>query len=113
MAAGPRSQESGVVFTSTIGTPLDGRNVTRRLQRLLEEAGLPRQTFHELRHGCASLLLALGVQPRVVMETLGHSGSAITTEVYSHVTAALQREAADRMDEFLIDMNGPEARETN
>ena len=101
LGAGPQWQDSGLVFTTAIGTPLDGRNVTRRLQRLLEEAGLPRQTFHALRHGCASLLLAQGVSPRVVMQTLGHTQSATTMEVYQHVSAALEREAADRMDAFL------------
>jgi integrase len=51
--------------------------------------------LHTLRHTCASLLLAQGVHPRVVMETLGHSGIAITTDIYSHVLPQQQREAAD------------------
>ena len=100
LASGSLWQHGDLVFTTAVGTPLDGRNVTRRLQHLLGEAGLPRQTFHALRHGCASLLTALGVHPRVVMETLGHRQSDITMEVYSHVSAALQREAADKLDEF-------------
>ena len=54
--------------------------------------------FYDLRHGCASLLLAEGVHPRVVMETLGHSGIGLTMNTYSHVSAALQREAANRID---------------
>ncbi|MEA2595408.1 MAG: hypothetical protein QOF01_1877 [Thermomicrobiales bacterium] len=51
-------QSFGLVFPSSRGTPLDGSNVTHRLQRLLEQSGLPRQRFHDLRHCCASLLLA-------------------------------------------------------
>lgn len=90
-----------LVFTTTVGTPMDGIAVTRRFQALLAEAGLPRQRFHDLRHACASLLLAQGVAPRVVMETLGHSQIALTMNTYSHVIPALGREAADRMDLML------------
>jgi integrase len=49
-------------------------------------------------HGAASLLLAKGVHPRVVMEMLGHSTIALTMNVYSHVIPELQREAADQME---------------
>jgi integrase len=90
-----------LVFTTTVGTPFDGISVTRRFQRILKAAGLPRQRFHDLRHACASLLLAQGVPARVVMETLGHSQISLTLNTYSHVIPALGREAASRMDEVL------------
>jgi integrase len=99
--AGSRWQEHGFVFTSTIGTPLNGSNVTHRFQLLLESAGLPRQRFHDLRHASATLLLAQGVSARVVMEILGHSQIALTMNTYSHVAPELQRDAADRMDSIL------------
>lgn len=57
--------------------------------------------LNDLRHSCASLLLAQGVHPRVVMETLGHSQIALTMNLYSHVIPSLQREAAAKMDEVL------------
>lgn len=101
LLAGSRWQESGLVFATAIGTPLDGRNVTRHFQKLLKDAGLPRQRFHDLRHTCASLLLSQGVHPRVVMETLGHSQFKLTMDTYSHVIPELQREAAGRIDEIL------------
>ena len=89
------------MFVTTHGTPLDGITITRRFQRILASAGLPRQRFHDLRHACASLLLAQGVPARVVMETLGHSQISLTMNTYSHVVPALQREAADRMEAVL------------
>jgi integrase len=64
-------------------------------------AGLPCQRFHDLRHACATLLLAQSVHPRVVMETIGHSQISMTLDTYSHVIPALQRDAADRMDAVL------------
>jgi integrase len=100
LLAGSRwhDDERGLVFTTTIGTPMDGIAVTRRFQALLLAAGLPRQRFHDLRHACASLLLAQGVSPRVVMEALGHSQISLTLNTYSHVIPALGRAAAEQMD---------------
>lgn len=57
--------------------------------------------FHDLCRACASLLLILGVHPRVVMETFGHSQISLTTNTYSHVLPMLQREAADKMEAVL------------
>jgi integrase len=51
-------QDSGLVFASTIGTPLEPSNVIGRLHKLLADTDLPRQRFHDLRHCAASLLLA-------------------------------------------------------
>ena len=102
-AAGPHwhADPRDLVFRTSIGTPLDGINVTRRFQALLRSAGLPHQRFHDLRHACASLLLTQGVAPRVVMETLGHSQIGLTMNTYSHVVPALGRDAAERMDALL------------
>ena len=101
LLAGTRWQETGFVFTSAVGTPLEGVNVTHRLQRALAAAGLPRLRFHDLRHTAASLLLAEGVPARVVMETLGHSQISLTLNTYSHVTKRLLGEAAAAMDRVL------------
>jgi integrase len=97
----PPDPFADLVFTTTHGTPLDGISVTRRFQRILAGAGLPHQRFHDLRHACASLLLAQGVSARVVMETLGHSEISLTLNTYSHVMPAVGREAARRMDDLL------------
>jgi integrase len=102
LLAGSQWEEKGFVFTSSRGTPLDGDNlISRPFRRVLQEAGLPPMRFHDLRHSCASLLLAQGVAPRVVMETLGHSRISVTLDTYTHVLPALQREAADAMDRAL------------
>lgn len=99
--AGHRWREHGLVFTTTIGTPLDARNVGRYLKETLAKLDLPHQRFHDLRHACASLLLGENVHPRVVMDLLGHSQISVTMNLYSHVMPAMQREAADRLDAVL------------
>ncbi len=83
------------MFATEHGTPLNGTSVTHRFQKLLQRAGLPRQRFHDLRHAAATVMLALNVSPRTVMETLGHSQIGTTLNVYAHVLPATQRAAAD------------------
>jgi integrase len=70
LVAGSRWREHGLVFPSSIGTPLHAASVTHRFQALLERVGLPQQRFHDLRHCAATLMLVQGVPMRVVMETL-------------------------------------------
>lgn len=98
LLAGARWQERRLVFTTREGQPLDARNVFRGFQRLLARAGLPHPRLHDLRHACATLLIAQGVHPCVMMEILGHSQISLTMNTYGHVTPALQQEAAGRMD---------------
>ena len=93
--------ETGLVFTTPIGTPLDGTAVTKGFHRLLERAGLPQRRFHDLRHSCATLLLVQGVSPRVVMDLLGHSQIGLTMNTYSHVIPDLRSDAARRMQDLL------------
>ena len=89
------------MLTSAIGTPLEPRNVTRQFKALLTAANLPDMRLHDLRHSCATLLLAQGVNPRMVMETLGHSQVSLTLNTYTHVLPALQRDAAAKIDALL------------
>jgi Phage integrase family len=67
----------------------------------LAAAKLPDMRLHDLRHSCATLLLAQGVNPRVVMETLGHSQVSLTLNTYSHVLPSLQQDAAARINKVL------------
>ncbi len=102
-AAGNRWVETGLVFATTEGKPLDGTAISKGFHRLLERAGLQQRRFHDLRHSCATLLLVQGVSPRVVMDLLGHSQIGLTMNTYSHVIPDLRRDAADRMQDLLGD----------
>ena len=99
---GPAWNESDLVFTSEIGTPLSATNLVRRsFRRLLERAGLPRIRFHDLRHTAATLLLGEGQHPKLVADMLGHSRISTTLDLYSHTTPAMHREAAEVLDALL------------
>jgi integrase len=93
LLAGDRWQESGLIFTSTVGTMMNPGNFYTRYRQALERAGLSDHTFHDLRHTASTLLVRQGVHPRVAMEILGHSQIAVTMDVYAHVVGDSMREA--------------------
>ena len=101
LQAGTEWQESGLVFTAPTGGPLSDRVVRNRFYRILEESGLRRQRFHDLRHSCASLMIAQGVQSREVMEQLGHSTIVMTLNRYAHIFREAQVETAKKMGQIL------------
>jgi integrase len=102
LAAGGDWKDSGLVFTTPIGTATGSRNASREFRAMLMGAGLPVIRFHDLRHTAATLLLAQGVDPRTIMETLGHSQISLTLNTYSHVLPVLRSHAAERMDAALL-----------
>lgn len=75
--------------------------VRREFARLLELAGLPHMRFHDLRHTFATLQLANNQPVKIVSEMMGHTRTAITQDLYTHVSAHMQRGAADALDELL------------
>jgi integrase len=98
---GEGNGEQELVFASEIGEPLDRYHVRRRFKALLRRAGLPQVRFHDLRHTCATVLLAKNVNPKIVSEMLGHATIAITLDTYSHVLPNMGDAAAGAMDDAL------------
>jgi hypothetical protein len=88
-----------LVFTTTIGTAIEPRNLSRHFEALREEAKVRKVRLHDLRHSCASLLFELGVPLRMVM--VGHSQISTTSDIYTHVMPAQYREVADTLDAWL------------
>jgi integrase len=83
----------------TVFTRPDGRwilpcKASQAFRRISERAGLPQIRLHDLRHTHATLLLASGVNPKVISERLGHQGISITLDIYGHVLPTMGREAA-------------------
>jgi integrase len=77
--------DNGLVFTTTIGTPLEAQKiVNRHFKPLLRRTGLPNIRWHDLRHTCATLLLGRGVHPKMVQHFIGHASIQLTLDRYSH-----------------------------
>jgi integrase len=86
-----------------VGNLINPSNLRQRsFAPLLKRAGLPRITFHDLRHTCASLLFQKNVHPKFVQELLGHASVAITLDTYSHMLPGMGGEAADAIGEALV-----------
>ncbi len=98
--AGTAWEDNGLVFPNQVGRPINPSNfMPRDFYPLLKRAGLPR---------AATLLLELGIHPKVVSEMLGHSQIGITLDLYSHVTATMQQQAVTALDDLFGDQHGPE-----
>lgn len=97
-------KEHGFLFPSEVGTAIPGRNLLRHFKAALKKAGLPESVrFHDLRHTCATFLIAQGTHARVVMEVLGHSQIGTTMNIYGHVASETQKTALSGLDFLLTD----------
>ncbi len=101
LKAGPLWQEHDYVFCTLLGTHLGPNHVVEELKKLLKEAALPDIRFHDLRHSAATLLLSLGVHPKVVQELLGYTQISMTMDIYSHVLPGMQEDAINRLHDAL------------
>lgn len=89
-----------LVFTGPAGQPRQARRVQEAFVVLLEQAGLPRIRFHDLRHTAASLLLAHRPDAKAAQELLGHSSVHLTLQTYQHVIDETRRKT--RQDQEAI-----------
>jgi integrase len=89
------------IITTEIGTKMDPLYWRRKHFKPLTDRIAPGATPHSLMHAFATIMLEEGVPLRVVSEQMSHSSTRITEQVYSHVTARLQREAGAAVERVL------------
>jgi integrase len=102
LAAGEKWQEHGLIFTTSLGTPIHPRNLLRDFKKLLRYVGLPTIRFHDLRHTAASLMLNNNIPPIVVSRRLGHARASITLDVYGHLIPSMHTDVADKIDDLMM-----------
>ena len=97
---GRPDEPDAFVFTSPEGSTLNHKNFYRRhFKPALAAAGLPAEMrFHDLRHTCAALCIALGAHPKAIQERLGHSSITVTLDRYGHLFP--------KLDELLTEGSG-------
>jgi integrase len=91
-----------LMFTSTIGTPLDPEDFGKRVSLITGEAGLGHWSIHELRHTCASLLIAAGAPLEAVSDQLGHASLHVTKDVYVHMLPGSREKTSKAMEDLLF-----------
>lgn len=93
--------ETGLMFTTGLGTFLDPRNVNRWMEQSVKRLGLADVSPHTLRHSAATFMLDAGVDMKVLQKVLGHSSFSITSDIYAHVAPVRQAEAMAKLAEAL------------
>jgi integrase len=88
-------EEHDLVFPNLSGGYLHPNHLGEAFRKLLKDAGLPPMHFHDLRHSAATILLAQGVNIKVIQQLLGHSDIAITLRVYGHLLPSMQGDAVE------------------
>ena len=91
---------NALVFSSPEGSTLNHKNFYRRhFKPAVLAAELPAEMrFHDLRHTCAALCIALGAHPKAIQERLGHSSSTVTLDRYEHLFPKLDETLTSRLD---------------
>jgi len=96
---GVRQSSDSLVCARADGAPMLPTSLTHEFAKVASRAAdVPRVRFHDLRHSHATQLLLAGVHPKIAQERLGHSSISVTLDLYSHVTATMQEEAASKLD---------------
>jgi integrase len=107
MQMGESWEDNNLIFPNAWGRFMATDYFVRHeFRRILEQAGLPRIRFHDLRHTFATLQLGNQQPIKIVSEMMGHTRTAITQDLYTHVSAQMQRRAADALDAVLRTNDG-------
>lgn len=101
LRAGDQWLDSGLVFTTEFGGPVDPRNLLRVLEVAATQAGVEKVGVHTLRHSAATAWLEAGVHIKAVADLLGHSSVAITGDIYGHASDDTARSAVAGLSEAL------------
>jgi integrase len=95
-------RDSGLIFATGKGTPLDAQNIiSRHFKPLLRRTSLPEIRWHDLKHTCATLLLSRGTHPKNVQQLLGHASVQLTLDRYSHLMPSMGKHTAIAMGDAL------------
>lgn len=94
-------QDHNLVFPKEDGTFLTPSAVNCTFLKYLKRFNLPRIRFHDLRHTHATILLEMGVHPKVVSDRLGHKSIKTTLDIYSHVSTSLQKDLSEQFSKVM------------
>ena len=92
----------GYVFVDELGERMKPDYLTNYFPTYIQRHGIRKMRFHDLRHSCASLLLANGVPPKQIQEWLGHSEFSTTANIYAHLDYSSKISSAQAMEKGML-----------
>ena len=92
----------GYVFVNELGERMRPNYLTEYFPKYIAKHGMPKMRFHDLRHSCASLLLANGVSLKQIQEWLGHSDFSTTANIYAHLDYRSKISSAQAMEQGML-----------
>ena len=92
----------GFVFVDELGERMRPNYLTEYFPKYIAKHGMPKMRFHDLRHSCASLLLANGVPLKQIQEWLGHSDFSTTANIYAHLDYRSKISSAQAMEQGML-----------
>ena len=101
MKSKPGFVDSGYVICKKNGEPFVPSSIPQRWDRFCEQHKLKKIRFHDLRHTCATLMIANGVDPKTIQAWLGHSDIQVTLNTYAHCLPSMKQAAGNKMDVIL------------
>jgi integrase len=99
--AGDNWEETGLLFCSKNGKPMWPSNLTKRYQRLLKDAGVPKLSIHALRHTFATVCFLNEIPAEQVQTAAGHSSIRTTKDMYANYIPQLATKAISALSEVL------------
>ena len=101
-AGGEDYDDRGLLMCHPDGRPIHPETITRRFNRLVDQAGVPRIRLHDVRHTYATLALDAGIDPKVLSDRIGHANMAYTLQIYTHRSTGRDRQAAKKIADFIL-----------
>jgi integrase len=95
---GEKWENRDLVFADMTGGFMSPSHLDDDFGKLVKDAGLPHLPFHDLRHSAATILISMGIHPKVIQELLGHSDISITLGIYGHLFPTMGQGVAEKWD---------------
>jgi integrase len=93
--------DHGYLAARPDGVRLHPDTLTRRFNRIVDRAGVPRIRLHDVRHTYATLAMDAGVDPKMLSDRMGHANTAITLQIYTHRSTGKDRDLARSVSEVI------------
>ncbi|MFI6325116.1 tyrosine-type recombinase/integrase [Nonomuraea sp. NPDC050556] len=100
--------DAGLLVCHPDGRPVHPDTITRRFNRLVDRAGVPRIRLHDVRHTYATVSLDAGVDPKILADRIGHASMSYTFDIYTHPTVGTDRESAEKIARLIFGVDGPQ-----